>query len=158
MFISCSSCSTWKRYWHSSLNAFSVFEFISFAVSNRCCLSSPRFVFRSCKDTVATTNTWSRPMSAPRFALTSCSDLLHLGFTMTWSIWLTVLWSGNLHVEFIDNSVHKEGTTYDQSALHTYTREYLPIVVSTSKTLCSHGSFSPCVILSNSSVEVSNHH
>ena len=37
-------------------------------------------------------------MSAPRYALTSCSDLLHFWFIITWSIWLTVLWSGDLHV------------------------------------------------------------
>ena len=57
MFISCSSCSTWKRFFNSSLKAFSVLEFFIFAVSNRCYLSSPRFVFRSFKDTDATTNT-----------------------------------------------------------------------------------------------------
>ena len=74
MFISCSSYSTWKRFFNSSLKAFSVFELFSFAVSNRCCLSSPRFVFRCFKDLVATANTCSLPMSAPRFALTSCSD------------------------------------------------------------------------------------
>ena len=100
MLISCSSYSAWNRFFNSSLKAFSVYELFSFAkiVSNRCCFSSPRFVFRSFKDTVATTNTRSLPLSAPRFALTSCSDLLHFWFIITWSIWLTFLWSGDLHV------------------------------------------------------------
>ena len=58
MFVSCFSCSrpTWKRFFNSSLKTFSVFELFSFAVSNRCCISSPRFVFRSFKDIVATTS------------------------------------------------------------------------------------------------------
>ena len=41
------------------------------------------FVFCIFRGTVATTSTWSLPLSAPRFALTSCNDLLHFCLMIT---------------------------------------------------------------------------
>ena len=98
MFNSCSSWSMRKRFFKFSWKAYSVFGFFNFPVSNRRCISSLLCVFRSFKDNVATTSTWSLPTSAPRLALTSWSDRLHFWLTITWSIWLTVLLSGDLQV------------------------------------------------------------
>ena len=47
---------------------------------------------------VSTTRWWSEPASAPRLTLTSSKLLLHFLPMVMWSIWFSVLPSGDVHV------------------------------------------------------------
>ena len=82
MFMSCYSCSTWKRIFNnSSLKASPFLNCLAYLSRIAVDLFSS-FVFRSFKGTVATTCTRSLPTSAPPFGLTYCCDLLHFWFVI----------------------------------------------------------------------------
>ena len=98
MYSSCSSYRTVKRFLLSIWNFPHISESLNLLTWKRGCIFSVGFALRNFRAIVPIFRLSSLPLSAPLLALTPCKELLHFWLMMMWSIWLTILPSGNFHV------------------------------------------------------------
>ena len=93
------SARAWNLLVRVMAKSFCLSSVFSFVVSKRRCLCSPVSLFLAILIlSLHTRRVWSDPTSAPLHARTSCRVRLHLLETAIWSIWFSVIISGDLHL------------------------------------------------------------